>query len=107
MALSICTECYEVSLASCPSTYTFETGLTAATDYVVRINDHFEAEYSDTITSDIDGNLTVDFSHFDRTFSYVSGKFTLKVFADDLSTDAEVLTIGTTNYTCIVFSMHQ
>lgn len=63
-----CTTCQTVELKSCLTEYSFTTGLTGTTDYIVVITDRDGKEWVQSVTSDASGDLSITTTEFPEGF---------------------------------------
>lgn len=102
MSLSACDTCYSLTAQSCTQYLVLQTGVDDG-GYYVFINDVHGKDYIQYQSSS-SGQIIVDLSMFDRTFTSSSGKFMVTVSTDSDTNTAEALTIGGQTYNCIVIS---
>jgi hypothetical protein len=103
--LTFCDGCYAASYADCED-LTFPVGLTPSTAYKVIIENHFGQKYSQTVTSDTGGAITVDIDQFPTAFfSPYGGFYTLEVRNIPLNV-VQTLVIGYSDYQCISFDIY-
>lgn len=104
-AFAFCDSCYVTSIAWCTDPH-FITGLQHAHPYRVYIENHFGQVYYQNVTTDSDGNFTLDISLFpDEFFNPSSGNFILTV--KTLQGDDTDIVYGYQGYPCIVFDVYQ
>lgn len=107
MSVNICDLCYEMTGEACYSALFIETGLTPATDYTVWIEDHNERLYTQAVTTDSGGDITLDLSAFDEgMFNAFSGYYIITVSTSDTSQTIEELTVQGQAYQCIKVTFH-
>lgn len=58
----ICNSCFDVNLPACQDVYTIIYGLEPETEYHWLLEDKFSKVYGMTITTDVDGEFTIDFT---------------------------------------------
>jgi len=110
MSINICDLCYEATVPACQDTYTFDTGLTAATPYTMILEDVNGNQYNYISTpAGGSGTWTLNTSYFpDGMFNQWSGSYRI-TFSADTSGDATVgdeeLTIDGSSYFCIIMKM--
>lgn len=67
--VSTCADCDEVTLPACQDAYTITTGLVGETDYFAILTDHFGRQYVQDVTTDVDGDITIDMSLMPEGFA--------------------------------------
>ena len=55
-----CPKCYDFTVESCLDEIVFELGLDATTNYTIKFADIFDNIYSQDVTTDADGDFTID-----------------------------------------------
>lgn len=101
-----CAECITVERAACAAAYTFTAGLTASTDYVAVLSDHFGRQYTQDITSGVDGDFTID-----ATGDFPLGFWTpenspIEIWVRESVNDTnEAITVSSTEYPCIKLNL--
>jgi regulatory protein YycH of two-component signal transduction system YycFG len=100
--VTACPDCLEKTLSACEASYTITAGLTADTDYTVVLTDRNEIRYTQLVTSDGDGDLTIDTTDFPTgAFTPEFGGFTMVVYSDvELTTPVEITSRAHT-YGCV------
>ena len=100
--VTACPDCLEKNFAACAASYTITTGLTAATEYMVVLTDVNEIRYTQLITTDGSGNLTIDTTDFPAgAFTPEFGGFTMEVYSDSELTTPVDITVGSLTYGCV------
>lgn len=81
-------------------------GLDASTDFKAVITNHFGQKYTQDVTSDINGTITVDITYFpDGFFNPNAGIYTLEV--TDPGGAIQTMVIGYTDYLCLSFDIYE
>ena len=102
MSINICDLCYEMTGEACYSALFFEAGLTPSTAYTVWIEDKNEHLYTQSVTTDSGGDITLDLTDFDEgMFNAFSGSYIVTVSTSATSQTIEELTIQGQAYQCI------
>lgn len=99
-----CDTCKQVMLKACQASYTLTTGLTPATTYTVALHAGNGNTYTQEVTTDGSGNITIDAAAEDFPEGFwvpESGGYVLKVYPNDDLDTPEDLTIDAVVYTCI------
>lgn len=105
MSINICDLCYTMERPTCQDEITLDFGLTPATEYTLFVRDKFDHDYTQTITSDGSGLLVVDMTAFpEGMFTEFSGSYELSVSLDETVSTHETITIGGSDYLCVILS---
>lgn len=97
-----CPDCQEKNFSACEASYTITAGLTADTEYTVVLTDRNEVRYTQLVTTDGSGNLTIDTTDFPTgAFTPEFGGFTMVVYTDTEMTDPVDITAGGYTYGCV------
>ena len=103
-SISLCDECLVTSIPSCDNPF-FWVGLTANHAYKVWITNHFGQKFTQNITTDSSGNITLAASGFPLGFfSPYAGIFTMEVTT--MSGTPVQVNNGYTSYPCISFDVY-
>jgi len=89
---------------ACQASYTLTTGLTPATTYTVALHAGNGNTYTQEVTTDGSGNITIDAAAVDFPEGFwvpESGGYVLKVYPNNDLDTPEDLTIDAVVYTCI------
>jgi hypothetical protein len=103
-----CGTSFQCQLKQCPSNVLAKIHLLAATNYLVVLTDKFGKKFKQTVISNANGSLPIDFDLFDTpdgSFTSYSGTFTLEVF--DTAGREVTFTMCGTVYTSISVSFYQ
>jgi hypothetical protein len=106
--LTICDECRNITLQACSDSYKIVAGLTPATNYFVTIQDRNNDLYIQEITSDGNGDVTIDATspEFPAGFWLTeSGNKVIKIYSDEALTEIEDITVDTTVYSCVLLNL--
>jgi hypothetical protein len=106
--LTICDECRSITLEACADSYKIVAGLTPATSYFVTIQDRNNDLYIQEITSDGNGDVTIDATspEFPAGFWLTeSGNKVIKIYADASLEQIEDITVDTTVYSCVLLNL--
>lgn len=106
--LTICDECRNITLQACADSYKIVAGLTPATNYFVTIQDRNNDLYIQEITSDGNGDVTIDATspEFPAGFWLTeSGNKVIKIYSDEALTEIEDITVDTTVYSCVLLNL--
>jgi len=98
-----CDTCLELTVPACQDVYTITAGLTADTDYVVVLTDHFSNQYIIDVTSDADGDLAIDMTSSEIPQGFTTPEFSpvqIEVRLTDDGTD-EAITVNSVEYPCV------
>ena len=102
MACLDCEDCHEQIGISCYGFINLITGVTANTAYTVFIEDKHGAFYTQSVTSDVSGDVSIDTSTLEEgLFHAHSGNYKVTVSTNALVSTEETLTIEGDAYTCI------
>jgi len=99
-----CDTCKQVTVKACQASYTLTTGLTPATTYTVALHAGNGNTYTQEVTTDGSGNITIDAAAVDFPEGFwvpESGGYVLKVYPNNDLDTPEDLTIDAVVYTCI------
>lgn len=99
-----CDTCQPLTVKACQTSYTLTTGLTPATIYTVALQAVNGNTYTQEVTSDGSGNITIDTTATgfpDGLFTPESGGYILKVYANSSMTTPLTIKVGLMEYTCI------
>ena len=100
--ITVCDTCQQLTVKACETQYELTTGLTPATLYTVALHAANGNTYLQEITSDANGDITIDAALFpEGAFVPESGGYIVKVYADDSLGTPLTITVGLTQYTCI------
>ena len=103
MSISICDLCYKIERPSCQDEITIVAGLAPTTEYTLFIRDKFDHDFTQAITTDSSGDITIDMTEFpEGMFTEFSGSYELSVSTEDLYSTHEPLTIGGVEYPCAI-----
>jgi hypothetical protein len=106
--LTICDECRNITLQSCADSYKIVAGLTPATNYFVTIQDRNNDLYIQEITSDGNGDVTIDATspEFPAGFWLTeSGNKMIRIYADAYFDPVEDITVNDTVYSCVLLNL--
>ncbi len=106
--LTICDECLDVTYQACVDTYKIVAGLDLATDYYVAIEDRNGDVYTQLITSDSNGDLTIDATAPEFPVGFwlaESGNKVVKFYSDEELTEVVSITVGPAVYTCVQMNL--
>jgi hypothetical protein len=106
--LTICDECRNITLEACANSYKIVAGLTPATNYYVTIQDRNNDLYIQEITSDGNGDVTIDATspEFPAGFWLTeSGNKVIKIYSDEALTEIEDITVNDTVYSCVLLNL--
>lgn len=106
--LTICDDCRNITLQACADSYKIVAGLTLATNYFVTIQDRNNDLYIQEITSDGNGDVTIDATspEFPAGFWLTeSGNKVIKIYADASLEQLEDITVDTTVYSCVLLNL--
>jgi hypothetical protein len=106
--LTICDECRNITLEACADSYKIVAGLTPATNYFVTIQDRNNDLYIQEITSDGNGDVTIDATspEFPAGFWLTeSGNKVIRIYADASLEQPEDITVDTTVYSCVLLNL--
>jgi len=106
--LTICDECRNITLQACAESYKIVAGLTPATNYFVTIQDRNNDLYIQEITSDGNGDVTIDATspEFPAGFWLTeSGNKVIKIYSDEALTEIQDITVDTTVYSCVLLNL--
>lgn len=100
-----CDKCQEVVFSACQASYTIIAGLGSGTDYTVVLTDRNNVRYTQLITADTSGDLTIDTTDIPSSlFTPESGGFLVEVYEDAELTTKATITSGYYTYGCIQLS---
>lgn len=101
----LCEDCLELSETACKPSYTIVAGLEIGTTYTIGITDRNGKVWKQDVVADGSGDVTVDTTEFPRGFfTPESGPKQLQVWTNTDLTGAELITVGSIEYTCLVLS---
>jgi hypothetical protein len=106
--LTICDECRNITLQACADSYKIVAGLTPFTNYFVTIHDRNNDLYIQEITSDGNGDVTIDATspEFPAGFWLTeSGNKVIIIYSDEALTEIEDITVDTTVYSCVLLNL--
>jgi len=106
--LTICDECRNITLQACADSYKIVAGLTPATNYFVTIQDRNNDLYIQEITSDGNGDVTIDATspEFPAGFWLTeSGNKMIRIYADAYFDPVEDITVNDTVYSCVLLNL--
>jgi hypothetical protein len=91
-----CDTCQEKVFSACQASYTIVAGLTASTEYTVVLTDRNEVRYTQAVTTDGSGDLTIDMTDIPSgLLTPESGGFLFEVYEDSgLTTKADITANG-------------
>ena len=95
-AVTACDTCQEKVFSACQASYTIVAGLTASTEYTVVLTDRNEVRYTQAVTTDVSGDLTIDMTDIPSgLLTPESGGFLFEVYTDSgLTTKADITANG-------------
>jgi len=100
----ICDTCERLTLPACDVLYSIVAGLEGNTEYFVSMEDMFNRMYTQSVTTDANGDFSIDASATEFPagfFTPEAGGLTIKVFLDEELTDQQDIVNNGTQYTCI------
>ena len=101
MSINICDLCYDLVGEACYSSLFIEAGLSATSDYTVHIEDKHEHSYTQDITTDDQGDITLDLTLFpDGMFTAFSGSYIVTVTQVG-ETAVESIIVDGQDYSCV------
>ena len=106
--LTICDECRNITFQACADSYKIVAGLTPFTNYFVTIQDRNNDLYIQEITSDGNGDVTIDATspEFPAGFWLTeSGNKVIKIYSDEALTEIEDITVNDTVYSCVLLNL--
>jgi len=102
---TLCEDCEELTFSACETSYTIVAGLEIGTTYTIGITDRNGKVWKQDVVADGSGDVTVDTTEFPRGFfTPESGPKQLQVWTNADLTGAELITVGSIEYTCLVLS---
>ena len=97
-----CDSCLEIEGVACYAILSITAGLTPDTDYSIFITDRHGNQFRQEVTTDEDGDFTLDLTAFDEgMFTENSGTYTLTASTSALMSTEETFVVGYTEYSCI------
>lgn len=98
-----CDTCLELTVPACQDVYTITAGLTADTDYVVVMTDHFNNEYTIDVTSDANGDLAIDMTSSEIPQGFTTPEFSPVQIEVRLTADGadQAITNNSVEYPCV------
>jgi len=105
MSINLCDTCGEVNLVACQDTIVIDANMTPSTSYTVWLTDHHGNNYTSSVTSGVDGSLTIDTTGFvEGLFSPNHGKLELTVSTSATEETFETITYNSGSYSCLILS---
>ncbi len=109
MSINRCDICKELEFEACIDIIILQAGVTPSTEFTVWIKDKSDHSYTTTVSSGIDGSLTInmtDFTDKGLIFTSSSGTFELSLSTSDTEDTGETITIDGDEYPCITLSFY-